>query len=94
MPGPLRENLALSSLIIVKGDANYRRLLGDRHWPYSTPFVDVLSYTPAPLLALRTLKAEVASGLPPDRILELAQAEPDWMTNGKWGVIQFVVPKP
>ncbi len=92
MPTPLWKNLSQSSLIIVKGDANYRRLLGDRHWPYSTPFADILSYAPAPLLALRTLKAEVASGLPPERIRLLAKTEADWMTNGKWGVIQFIVP--
>jgi hypothetical protein len=94
MPNAVREELARSCLIIVKGDANYRRLLGDRHWPYTTPFVDILRYAPAPLLALRTLKAEVASGLPPDRILALAKSEPDWMTNGKWGVIQFATPDP
>jgi uncharacterized protein with ATP-grasp and redox domains len=92
MPTPLWKNLSQSSLIIVKGDANYRRLLGDRHWPYSTPFADILSYAPAPLLALRTLKAEVASGLLPERIRLLAKTEADWMTNGKWGVIQFIVP--
>ena len=62
MPKDLRTNLGQSNLIISKGDANYRRLLGDRHWPYTTSFQDVLSYTPAPLLAIRSLKAEVAAG--------------------------------
>ncbi len=46
-------------LTIVKGDANYRRLIGDRHWDYlSTSFgAFITSYFPSPLLALRTLKS-------------------------------------
>ena len=44
------------------GDANFRRLIGDRHWPWSTRPEDVLSYFPAPLLALRTCKSEVLIG--------------------------------
>jgi uncharacterized protein with ATP-grasp and redox domains len=92
MPSALREDLSQASLIIVKGDANYRRLLGDRHWPFTTPFADILSYSPAPLLALRTLKAEVASGLKPERIKQLEKMDPTWMTNGEWGVVQFVIP--
>ncbi len=38
MPVVLRESLAQASLVIFKGDANYRRLLGDLHWPFNTPF--------------------------------------------------------
>jgi hypothetical protein len=49
----------------VKGDANYRRLIGDALWPHDTPFAHVLSYFAAPLLALRTLKSEVCVGLAP-----------------------------
>ena len=49
-------------LAFVKGDANYRRLLGDRYWDYSTPFEKVVgSYFPCPVCALRTLKAEVST---------------------------------
>lgn len=48
-----------SSMVFVKGDANYRRLIGDRLWPTDTPFPDVAGYFPARLCALRTLKAEL-----------------------------------
>lgn len=48
-----------SSMVFVKGDANYRRLIGDRLWPTDTPFSDVAGYFPARLCALRTLKAEL-----------------------------------
>jgi uncharacterized protein with ATP-grasp and redox domains len=89
MPPSLHEELESSRLVITKGDANYRRLLGDRLWPYTTPFAGIVSYFPAPLLALRTLKAELASGLQPDVIARTAQADPDWLTDGQWGLIQF-----
>lgn len=89
MPPDLRRQLAGASLIISKGDALYRRLLGDRHWPFTTPFADIVSYLTAPLVALRTLKSEVATGLKPDQITALNQKDPNWLTNGRWGVIQF-----
>jgi uncharacterized protein with ATP-grasp and redox domains len=90
MPADLRQDLSQSQLIISKGDANYRRLLGDRHWPYTTSFQAIMAYTPAPLLALRTLKAEVAAGLSAEQISRLNEEDEKWMVNGRWGVIQFV----
>lgn len=92
MPPSLWQELARSYLVISKGDANYRRLLGDRHWSFTTPFADILCYFPAPLVALRTFKSEVAAGLRPGQAEEVAQRDPQWMTNGRWGVIQFVDP--
>lgn len=92
MPGDLRADLGRSDLIISKGDANYRRLLGDRQWPYTTPFADIVSYTPAPLLALRGLKAELACGLTAEQIERLEEEDPTWLVNGRWGVIQFARP--
>jgi uncharacterized protein with ATP-grasp and redox domains len=88
MPGDLYAELAQMDLVIVKGDANYRRLLGDAHWPHETPFADVVSYFPAPLVALRTFKSEVAVGLAPGRAAELARGDPQWLVNGRRGVIQ------
>ncbi len=85
-------DLARSDLVVAKGDANYRRLVDDAHWPFTTPFAEVVAYFPAPLLALRTLKAEVVVGLDEARIREVAAQDPEWMTNGHWGVIQFYRP--
>jgi uncharacterized protein with ATP-grasp and redox domains len=90
MPDELRRLLAASHLVICKGDANYRRALSDAHWPYTTPFADIVSYFPAPIVFLRTCKSEVLAGLQPGQAEELAKVEPDWVTSGKWGVIQFV----
>lgn len=89
MPVDLRDELAQSALLIFKGDANYRRLLGDRHWPYTAPFNAIVNQPAAAVLALRTLKAELAAGLLPAQIKRLDHDEPDWMVNGRWGVIQL-----
>jgi uncharacterized protein with ATP-grasp and redox domains len=78
--------LAQAQLLICKGDANYRRLLGDRHWGMDLPFARVVDYLPVPVLALRTLKSEIAVGIEADRI---PLNEPDWMSSGRWGLVQF-----
>lgn len=93
MPIPLREELSASSLVISKGDANYRRLLGDLDWPYTTPFAEILAYFPAPIVALRTVKAEIAWGMQPGQAESVAAQDPDWMIAGHWGVVQFCRPK-
>lgn len=90
MPDTIKNELGEFGLIIVKGDANYRRLLGDRHWDYSTNIADIICYLPSPMVALRTLKSEVAAGIPTDAIAKLEKSDPNWLTNGQWGVIQFV----
>jgi hypothetical protein len=89
MTAEVRAELGRSDLIIMKGDANYRRLLGDRHWPFTRPFGEIVSYTPAPLLALRAVKSEVAAGLTAEKMEEAAAADEDWMTSGRWGVVQM-----
>mmetsp|Transcript_20457 Transcript_20457/g.42873 ORF Transcript_20457/g.42873 Transcript_20457/m.42873 type:complete len:445 (-) Transcript_20457:38-1372(-) len=75
----------------VKGDANYRRLLGDCAWDYVTDsFQDVVgSYFPCPVIALRTLKAEVGCGMDKGLVEVAKSADPNWQVNGNWGVVQF-----
>ena len=90
MPGDLAEEIEGTQLLIAKGDANYRRLLGDRHWETHLPFSAVVSYLPCGILALRTLKSEIAVGIDPTRV---PTSDPDWMTDGKWGLVQFAHPR-
>ena len=90
MPEDLCARLARSDLVISKGDANYRRLIGDCHWDPTTPFERAAGYFPATLVALRTLKAEVIVGLAPGQAERLQAQDPSWMINGKRGVIQFI----
>lgn len=87
-PPDLVAQLSEADLIIVKGDANYRRLLGDRHWDPTTPFSTIVR-PPAPLVALRTSKAEVMSGVDQHIVDRTRVTDSQWMVNGKWGLIQF-----
>ncbi len=89
MPDDLRRQLAQANLIISKGDANYRRALGDAHWPYTTPFAGVVSYLPSPTLFLRVCKSNVLAGLTPGQLTTLNEQDADWVTSGRWGVIQL-----
>ena len=90
MPGRLSAELGQPALIISKGDANYRRWLGDRHWAHTTPIADILSYLPAPWLALRVLKSNIMVGMQPGQAGALAQKDARWLFSGRWGCIQFV----
>lgn len=82
-----------SDLILFKGDLNYRRLTGDRQWEHAVPFERALrGFLPAPLCSLRTLKANVQVGLEPGQAEELASQDAEWMTSGRYAVIQFCSP--
>jgi hypothetical protein len=84
----LRDRLSAMDLVLVKGDANYRRLVGDVHWAPDTPFGNITGYFPAPVAALRTFKSEVVVGLLPGQAERLNAEDPDWRVNGRRGVIQ------
>lgn len=76
-------------LAFTKGDANYRRLLGDRAWAWEAPFTDVVSYLPhVTVCALRTLKSELGCGMAKDATARAAAEDPAWMVSGRFGVIQ------
>ena len=89
MPGDLRDELAAATLTLLKGDLNYRRLVGDRLWPPTTPFTDVTAYFPGPVAALRTLKSDVITGLDSGTEATLVAAEGQrWRTGGTHALIQ------
>jgi hypothetical protein len=77
-------------LAIVKGDANYRRLLGDRKWGYTDDFQKVVGASfPCPVLALRALKAELGCGMDEDQVKRARELDANWLVNGRFGVVQF-----
>ncbi|MCX4765705.1 damage-control phosphatase ARMT1 family protein [Streptomyces sp. NBC_01275] len=89
MPQDLRAEFAAADLTIVKGDLNYRRLVGDRPWPPTTPFAEVTAHFPGPVAALRTLKSDVITGLSADTEAALVAAEGQrWRTGGTHALIQ------
>ncbi|MGF1512168.1 MAG: damage-control phosphatase ARMT1 family protein [Elainellaceae cyanobacterium] len=91
---PLSAIFKGSRLVILKGDANYRRLLGDCQWSPTAHFSRVSAYFPSAVAALRTLKSELVVGLTAaqishlDKVHGLDVAHERWMTAGEWGVIQ------
>jgi len=89
LPVTVAEKLSSSKLIFVKGDANYRRLLGDRHWPLTAPAREVLSYWDQPVCALRTFKAELGCGVSEVDQQRALEMDSKWMVSGKWGVVQL-----
>ena len=91
MTEPLRTDLSQRcDLAFVKGDANYRRLLGDRQWDYTAPFQEVVgAYFPCPVCALRTLKAELGCGMDAEQVKRAKELDDNWLVNGRFGVVQF-----
>lgn len=90
LPADLERQLNEARLVIIKGDANYRRTVGDGLRPAHTPFSRVVNYLDAPVLCLRTLKSDPVLGLQSAETAEaLDSVDPDWRVNGKRGLIQF-----
>lgn len=80
MPPHLAAIYAEAAVVILKGDANYRRLLGDLHWPYNTNFHDyAASFWPGSgLVCLRTMKSGVALGITEaKRLVDIRLFRPD-----------------
>jgi hypothetical protein len=86
LPPELLAAFAGARLVVLKGDANYRRAVGDSVWPVETPFADVTRDFPAPLLALRTLKSDPIVGLTREQGATLDATDPKWRVNGQRGV--------
>ncbi|MDX3644155.1 damage-control phosphatase ARMT1 family protein [Streptomyces sp. MB09-02B] len=90
MPADLRADFASADLTLMKGDLNYRRLVGDHLWPPTTPFTEVTAYFPTPVAALRTLKSDVVTGLTPETVTTLTESEGHhWRTSGTRALIQL-----
>lgn len=91
-PAEVQDKLQGCRLTFVKGDANYRRLLGERAWPLDTPAKAILQYWAvlgSPVCALRTFKAEIGCGVNEEQQHRAQTEDKDWMVDGKWGVVQI-----
>lgn len=86
----LFQQLQCSSLIIFKGDLNYRKLLGDFNWDFTDSFQKCLrGFNPANLCSLRTVKGDLICGLKPGVADQLTAQKSDWMFTGEYGIVQF-----
>jgi len=88
-PPDLKKELAGFDLLILKGDANYRRTLEDRKWDPSLSLDELAAWFPAPFISLRTMKSEIVVDLSEGEAERLSRVDPDWMTNGRRGLIRF-----
>lgn len=91
-PAHLAAELAGATVVVLKGDANYRRMVGDALWPADTPLSDVADYVSSPVLCLRTMKSDPVAGLPAGLAGKLDAVEPRWRIDGRRGVAQVVLP--
>jgi len=90
MPVALHASYAAAALVLTKGDANYRRLLGDLHWAHDTPFGAVCDYFPTSLGSLRTCKSGVCVGVEREVEASAAAAHPEkWLVGGIYGMVQL-----
>jgi hypothetical protein len=64
-------------------------MLGDLHWPATMPVNEIVR-PHRNLVALRTAKSEVVAGLKATTIASARQADSAWMTNGRWGMVQYI----
>lgn len=96
----IHKDLIKSDLVIFKGDLNYRKLVGDRKWPRTTPWTEAigpLARNGVTLLSLRTSKADVQVALPEgvdEKLSSLWEKDHPgqgswWCCSGKWAVICF-----
>lgn len=77
-------------MTIVKGDANYRKLVGERKYAVDASFAQCVAYFPcAHVCALRGLKCDLVVGVPQDVAQRQQQMHADWRVDGTRGVIQF-----
>ncbi|RLO01472.1 hypothetical protein DYB28_008656 [Aphanomyces astaci] len=91
LPADLSAVLATAGLVIANGDANYRRFLGDRLWPATTPLRAAAPFFPTSFVTLRTMKSDPVVGVAPEVEANLNEEDPKWRINGKRGVIQAVL---
>jgi hypothetical protein len=92
LPPRLGEGFRGATLVIVKGDMAYRRLLRDTVIHATAPLEDVAPRPPAPFLMLRTMKGDPVAGVAAAIVSRLETEDPRWRVNGRRGLIQLLTP--
>ena len=88
----LYAKLSNATLVIFKGDLNYRKLLGDINWEYTTDFAKALQgFKPTNVASLRTLKCDICVGLHPGQAEEIERNDKNWLITGQYGIIQATI---
>jgi uncharacterized protein with ATP-grasp and redox domains len=87
-PAELKQKYRDAALVILKGDANYRRLVADVPRAYTTPLGQVAEIA-GPVLALRTMKSPICVGLDAATVAVASARNPKFTLDGSHGVAQF-----
>eukprot|EP01124_Arcella_intermedia_P015095 TRINITY_DN21621_c0_g1_i1.p1 TRINITY_DN21621_c0_g1~~TRINITY_DN21621_c0_g1_i1.p1 ORF type:complete len:394 (+),score=82.49 TRINITY_DN21621_c0_g1_i1:3-1184(+) len=92
LPEDIKNQFQQSGIVFLKGDALARRVHGDLRWDFTQKLQNIISNFPSPMVMIRTLKSETASGLdtPTLNNLNLKYQHLEWLSNGKYGVIQYL----
>lgn len=93
LPKDLGINKNSTDLLIVKGDLNYRRLVGDKNWKSTDSFEKRCLIKDILIIAPRVLKSDVLIGVEPVFISMAKAQDKKFKTDGKWGVIQTTLKK-
>ncbi len=87
-PAHIAGELDRATMVVFKGDANYRRVIGDALWAPDASLGAATRYFPAPLLFLRTMKSDAVVGLPAGLAERLDTVDHEWRVNARRGLIQ------
>ncbi len=90
LPEGISQELALSDMVLLKGDVNYRRMLSDRKWEMSRNMEELTGVFPTSFTLIRTMKSECIVDIDNYRAQELFIKDPDWLVNGVRGIIRVV----
>lgn len=80
-----------SNLLIVKGDLNYRRMVGDKNYNPNKKIESRIGYIKCPVLIIRSFKSDCTLlGRKGREFLRNKNIEQDWQSSGKYGIIQYI----
>lgn len=89
MPGELVSRLRSATVVVAKGDLNYRRFLEDRAWAPEAP-LSLANSSAFSAYGLRVLKSEALAGVPAETIRAVERADPEYRINGRYAMIQWL----
>ena len=89
LPAELAVRLRGATVVVAKGDLNYRRFLEDRAWNADAA-VSLANSSPFSAYALRVLKSEALAGVPSETIRAVTRADADYRINGRHAIVQHL----
>jgi len=88
-PPHLERALRSARVVLLKGDANYRRVTDDAIWPPHEPFARAADGLGVPVACVRTMKSDSVLGLPAGLAEQLSASDARWRIDGRRGLIQM-----